>query len=680
MKQISLFMVMILLVLVGCQSEEKQSDEGLNQELVLKESESKDNFVDLEENSNQARSTKEINVMDFGVKANDSTFDNTPMIQAAIDSAQPGETVYIPEGVYYLKSASLFSSSYVSHLVMKSEVNIKGAGQDKTILISAYDDDTNEKHKTAVILARTVSNLNISELTVSSDTSDDSLPDPDVSNLNHFVASAPVYGIVVDNDKPTEAHGDILIENVLVEKFQRMGIRIRVVNHVTVRGCTIQKATDLGGGGAGYGISIQGMGNGADLTGSNLDATENLVEDCTILGPYIRHGILLQYYAHHNLVTNNRIQDTLLDAIDLHGEDEYANEISYNTIINTRRGAGIGLGNSGATHDATGPDNYIHHNEIIGGDRGIDVLYGTENTRIYGNSIRDIDNGDATGIFVQNGHGTLIEGNEITNFTGAESLGIQVLYSYQALEPEKGIPDGIHIQDNHLNGLASGIYVEAHTPNYLYENNRLTQIVNEDYIDGTEAFELPPISDVVIPRTGDVLLPTDDNFITNEGRDFVQTQANMKFKSSYFDVPYNRMIYMKFDLSDIQTTKEKVYLRMTSKSKDGLATINIYGTSSYNDWSEDTITWNKAKYHQDQVAKVIDPDGDLDHVTDFTYTTVGTEFNTYYIDVTDYIQSLEENYVTFILSNDEVENMYCEIYSKETSQDNQKLALVFSDH
>ncbi len=621
---------------------------------------------------------KQINVLNFGAISNDTTFDNSMSFNKAIESAEPGDEIFIPSGYYYFSEAAIFAKDYVAHISLKSKVNFIGEGSDSTYLISNFNENTNLKYKTTVVLSRTQSDIVISGFTVTSITDDYLLPDPNVSNVNNFVGSAPVYGIVIDNARPTEAHGNVIIDSVVVEKFQRMGIRIRLVRDVRVLNSVVQKATDLGGGGAGYGISIQGKTNGADLTGSTLDTLYNVVENCDIVGPYLRHGILLQYYAHNNLITNNRISDTLLDAIDLHGEDEYSNEISFNTVTNTRRGAAIGIGNSGATHDATGPYNYIHDNTIIGGDRGIDLLYGSTNTIITSNIIKNIEENDATGIFLQNANGTIIRDNIFEKFTGENSIGIKALYSYNALDPASGIPDGLDIRGNSLKSITDGIYVETNTENYTYGNNSFEQISGDYYINDKSNFKLPPISDIVIPKTGNLLLPTDDNFITNENRTYPQTQPNMKLKSSVYDIPYNRMIYMKFDLSEVSLENKKIYLRLTAKSKDGLATVNINGSTEYTDWKEKSLTWEKAKYHKDKVAQTTNNKA-LEYVTDFTFSTVGTEFNTYYVDVTHYIQSLESDIVTLILSNNAIENMYCEVYSKEIKNDDYKLGLIISN-
>lgn len=625
---------------------------------------------------------KTLNVLDFGAVSDDENFDNSLAFKAAIGEAQPGDEIYIPEGTFYFSEAALFSKSYVSHITLVSGVNLRGAGMDKTVLVSKFPENINNKYKTAMIVSLTQSDIVMSDFSITSLTPDSMLPDPDVSNANNRVGTAPVYGIVVDNGKPTEPHGNVVINNISIEKFERMAIRIRVVRDVLVSNVTIQKATDLGGGGAGYGISIQGRGNAIDITGSNLDTVHNIVRNCTIKGPYIRHGILLQYYAHNNLITENVVMDTLLDAIDLHGEDEYSNEISHNTVINTRRGAAVGIGNSGATHDAAGPYNWVHNNTFTGNLRGLDIVYGSPKSIIEKNIF------DGSGIFLQSGNHTQIIKNTFKNILHDETdinsdindvKAINVLYSYKALAPETGVPEGINISGNTFENITNGIYVEAHTENFTLAKNKFTEVAGYDVLNENASFEVPPISDVVIPRQGELVLPTDDNFITNESRRYPQTQPNMKLKASTFDIPYNRMVYMKFDLTELPSKGDNIYLRFAAKSKDGLATLKIHGTTEYTDWKETTIFWENAKYHKDQVAAIDDPNGELTHVTDFTFTTVGTEFNVYYVNITDYIRSLDADEVTLIMSNDDVENMYCEVYSKEIKADDMKLGLLFSN-
>lgn len=618
------------------------------------------------------------NVLDYGAVANDPDFDNVDSIMAAIEAAQPGDEIYIPEGTYWLTKPSKYSKAYIAHIELEEGINLRGDGLGKTILMSAFPDSDNEDGNTTVVLINGQNNIVVSDLTITSNTPDDMLPNPDDQNTNTLVTTSPVYGIAIDSDSPIKQFSNVVIKDILVEKFQRMGIRVKTVRDVRIQSCTIQKATDLGRGGAGYAISIQGTKNGINITDTNYDTIHNVVEDCDLIGPYLRHGVILQYHAHNNLITNNRISDTLLDSIDLHGEDEYNNEVVANTIINSRKGAGIGLGNSGATHDASGPNNLIHKNEIIGGNRGIDVLYGTSGTIITGNTIRDLTLDGTTGILIRDAHDTLVSDNSFSNMIGQEATAIAVYYAYDALEPTKGIPSGIEITNNNFTELYNGVYIETHGDGFVYEGNVYSNIMGIDYDNQRESFITPEVSDVVIPKEGIILYPTDDNYITNEMRTSPQMQANMKFKSSYFDVPYNRMIYIKFDLFEAPD-KEKVYLKFTAKSKDGLMNFNIYGSTTYTDWDERKISWETAPYHEDQVAIVSDPDGELTLITDFTFPAAGDVFNTYYVDLSDYIKSIDQNQFTLILANDSAQDMYSEIYSKDISQDDYKLSLIFSD-
>ena len=63
------------------------------------------------------------------------------------------------------------------------------------------------------------------------------------------------------------------------------------------------------------------------------DSRHNVVIDNTFDGRHLRHAILLQFPTHNNLVAENNIVGSLLDAIDLHGEGEYLNEVRDNTVI-----------------------------------------------------------------------------------------------------------------------------------------------------------------------------------------------------------------------------------------------------------------------------------------------------------------------------------------------------------
>jgi hypothetical protein len=620
-----------------------------------------------------------IDVLDFGAKADDPDFDNTDAFRNAIESASEGDEVYVPAGSFYFSSFSSSAGGYRAHINLQSFINFRGAGENQTFLVSNFDPSVNEDYSTTVIISFSEESIKISDLTVTSVATE--MPDEDDSSNNNENFDGPKYGITIGNDIPNFISQNITIENVTVEKFRRMGVRIVKSRAVTLDSMTFKNALDLGGGGHGYGVSIQGQANGLDYTDTNVDTLFNVVKNSTFEGPYLRHGVIVQYYAHNNLITNNNFENLLLDSVDLHGEDEYSNEISYNTITNTRRGAAIGVGNSGATHDAAGRNNLIQHNIIEGGQRGIDVLYGSPSTVIYKNEMANLEASNATGILIENGPQTKIVGNTIKNILGEDAYGIKVMYAYDSYNPSNGIPDGLMISNNTLESLNRGVYIEAHTEIFVMQNNTFNQNVAYDLLDENDSFVLPGIDSVVIEKSGVSWLPTDDNFITKEMPDGVQTQKNMKFKGSTSEVPYNRMIYIKFDLTDAPTSHEHVYLKFAAKGKDGKTTFNIYGSDTYTNWTEDTITWNNSLFHEEDYARISydEQTDDLVHITDFSLVTIGSVFVTYYIDITDYVRSIEDNEFTIIMSNDDLEGYYSEVYSKEQTAVSQQLMIVFSN-
>jgi hypothetical protein len=70
----------------------------------------------------------ELSVTDFGAVAGDDADDATAINQA-IAQAAPGDTVSIPEGIFLIET----------HIVLRSDLILEGAGQDKTVLQYAGD-------------------------------------------------------------------------------------------------------------------------------------------------------------------------------------------------------------------------------------------------------------------------------------------------------------------------------------------------------------------------------------------------------------------------------------------------------------------------------------------------------------------------------------------------------------
>lgn len=412
------------------------------------------------------------NVVDFGADPADNANDDAAAIRAALAAAQAGDEVYFPDGVYNLKTT--MPNDTATHFELKTKVNLRGQSQDGAILSSVFDDGVSGLTHTS---SRTTKGFNKNNIMISNltFTSTWNKAFPTNPRISHPDRGGPKNHIYLD-DTSGVGSSYITIDHVTFERFEKMAVRVSESNNVVVKNSLFRNATDIGGGGAGYGVSIQGTPK-TDQLGKGNDTYFNLVENNRFEGPYIRHGALLQYYAHNNLVRNNVFESTVYDSIDLHGEDEYLNEIVGNTIRNTMSGGGIGVGNTGGTaptnHDAAGPKNYIHNNTISGAREGIILYMGSPDTVVENNIIENTTRADSIGIIVRNAPGTILKDNIIRNNTGDNFWAIAFQHDngdVNAGEIGKGDPSNVMVEGNTLTGNTNGITVEAGTGIVLRNN------------------------------------------------------------------------------------------------------------------------------------------------------------------------------------------------------------------
>jgi hypothetical protein len=265
----------------------------------------------------------------------------------------------------------------------------------------------------------------------------------------------------------------IWLKGLRIEGFARQGIRMRSTKHVKVENCHILNATDLGGGGRGYAVELHGN-----------SCEQNWIVG-NVIGPVIRHGVLLQFSAHNNLVEKNTCFETTEDAYDLHGEDEYANELRFNLAYWDGDSAplgspsGFGVGNTGATHDRSGPGNWIHHNEVVGYQLGIEVIQQSHIVFIDANKLHD---NPVAGIKLHNGSGNSvwIRGNAIS---GSE-VGVDAQPGSAGL-----VVDGNLIYDNAIGVQTSGDLLDYRIINNDLRGNETAAILGDesgDYLDNQE--------------------------------------------------------------------------------------------------------------------------------------------------------------------------------------------------
>jgi len=304
-----------------------------------------------------ARTGRTLSVLNYGATPNNSADDDVPAIQRAINAAVAGDEVYLPDGTYDLKGKVSIN--------LKTGVSFRCQSQG-AVLASRYIWTTH-----AVLYAAPgVTNLTL-------------------SNCRINFASGYKYdaGVRIGSSGSGALTSRIAVNGMLIEKFQRFGVLLQNAYHVVVDGNTIKNASALGGGGSGYGVIID-----------QSRSTNNWVRNNTI-GPVIRHALLIQFSANHNLLERNSVTGAVSGAIDMHGEDEYSNEIRYNTVKDCVRngtsvspnGAGIELGEwsgvAGITlaHDNSGPNNWVHHNEVYNCTHGLRIMNDTNNTYVEDN-------------------------------------------------------------------------------------------------------------------------------------------------------------------------------------------------------------------------------------------------------------------------------------------------------
>ncbi|MPV36054.1 right-handed parallel beta-helix repeat-containing protein [Georgenia subflava] len=391
-----------------------------------------------------------LDVTDFGADPEPDSGDDAAAIRDAIAAAEEGDEVVLPAGTYDLRSTD--EDDEDANIVLRSGVDLRGAGADETILRTSFDGEDDSR----VVRGRAVEDVIVADLTITSTYDGPLGEDPDDDDAG----GGPMFGIHL-GARDGQGSARVLIDGVHVERFQRHGISLKSSREVTITGCRLADATSVGAGGSGYGIAVEGQAD-ERLYDEDDDSRHNVVVDNTFDGEHLRHAILLQFPTHNNLVADNEIDGSILDAIDLHGEGEYLNEVRGNTVRDGER-AGIALGNSGGEnnkHDATGPGNWVHENVLEGNRQGILVILGTPDTLVENNDITGGD-GAEVGIELRNAPGTVVRGNTITDADAEDFWAIRLTEDDGADGRGVGVPEDVRIVGNTIIDSANGIRVDA---------------------------------------------------------------------------------------------------------------------------------------------------------------------------------------------------------------------------
>ncbi|MHA0289059.1 right-handed parallel beta-helix repeat-containing protein [Mycobacterium sp. C3-094] len=296
------------------------------------------------------------NALAFKATPDRAADDDGIAIQRAIRASKPGDVVYLPNGTYHVRST----------ISLQSGVSLIGESRDKTIVAGAYRSVANS----IIYAAPGVGNLTVSSFRLTSSGG---------AGFEAGIRLGREHGGAVSR---------IVVRDLMIDRHLRFGVQMQNASHVLVADNVIRNAAAVDGGGSGYGILVdQPLSKNNWIRGN-------------VIGPVIRHGVLVQESANHNLIESNRITGAVSGAIDMHGEDEYSNEIRFNTVSDCVRngtsvsanGGGIEVGEfSGIVgnvfaHDNSGPRNWIHHNEVYNCTYGLRVVNNSNLTYVEDNN------------------------------------------------------------------------------------------------------------------------------------------------------------------------------------------------------------------------------------------------------------------------------------------------------
>lgn len=641
-----------------------------------------------------------INVIMYGAKANDPEFDNTTAVEQALNAAKEGDCIYFPAGRYYFSTNTL-STPYFAHIyVYISNINITGAGKDSTFLVSQFDAETNTSKTTATLAVINASNVTISGLSFTAEVPDDKMPTDLDTSMNNPEGNqyAPNSQIAVLNTDPISATKNVVIKDCKISYFQENGVLLRRTQDCRVTNCEISDATDIGGGGAGYGILVCGNGfESFSMVGSNMDCRYNLIDNNTLKGPYLRHAIILSYVAHNNVIYNNTINGCQDEPLDLHGEDEFLNVFTQNRVTNVAKTA-IGLGNPGSTHDATGPGNVIYGNIVENSNGGIQISYGTPDTQIYNNQFKNLKE-NSTAINISYGPNTSIRNNVIENIEGS-SIGISVYYSYVWNDPSLGLYT-VDIQSNTITNVDTAMYFEAYRSGTKIKNNSFTNCSN-GIVSDLASFEMPEASNYFNEVEGTAVYPTQEGNINRGNYDStINPVGYYYFKGSHEEPLLNRVIFEEYTIDkSLLDSSNKVYLRITTTSKNAKQHFFFWAAEDL-EWDSTELTWGNAPYINNPTnnpqlpwdstgeypisvypygSQIYDPNKECTLITELECVAVNDSFLTYYIDVTDFMKNkLTSDNFTIIMTNETMDAAYSSVRNMNGNAESVWPCLIFAD-
>lgn len=176
---------------------------------------------------NRIDQSEYINATEYGAVGDGSTNNSVALQNAVNDCINKGNTLYIPEGVYVLKSLQTSDAGFI----INGSIRIIGAGRGKTI-IKAASTLLGGMHVAYIIDAN---NVQLSDLSIDGGVTTETRPSVPSTNGAHAIRIGNCNNIVITNVEVygTSGYGigqqsgssqNVLIENVLIHDTGRDGI------------------------------------------------------------------------------------------------------------------------------------------------------------------------------------------------------------------------------------------------------------------------------------------------------------------------------------------------------------------------------------------------------------------------------------------------------------------------
>ncbi|MFA5364171.1 MAG: right-handed parallel beta-helix repeat-containing protein [Candidatus Bathyarchaeia archaeon] len=270
------------------------------------------------------------------VKAETKTIvvpDNFSTIQAAIDNANDGDTIFVKNGVYQVNAESL--------IVIDKTVSLKGENSENTIVLGVFNTPVSGSAPAIRVAA------------------------PDVTISGFTIRDCKTAISIVNYEGERSPTGCRIVSNNILNNSE--GIRPQV-NNVYLSSNTI---ADNGVGIAGYNTENVVV-SGNTITGNGYGVNIAVCKKITIKNNYISNntgGIKLSYYGPHSVYGNNITHNSwgIRFAEGCQNAEVYENSISKNGV-----GVVLMIFPNGGNVAVSGVGNKVFYNMITGNTKQVE--------------------------------------------------------------------------------------------------------------------------------------------------------------------------------------------------------------------------------------------------------------------------------------------------------------------